>query len=63
MQWLADKIVCVTFLCPTGYATLQVAEKVEQSSTFCNVAKPVAMCNECTGQPAVLQYCNQGEEP
>ena len=45
---LLTKIAHVTSLCATGYATKiakQVAEKVEQSSTFCNVAKPVAACN------------------
>ena len=45
---LLTKIARVTSLCATGYATKiakQVAEKVEQSSTFRNVAKPVAACN------------------
>ena len=38
------KVAYVTSLCPIVNATLQATEKVE-SSTFCNVAKPLAVCN------------------
>ena len=39
------KIARVTSLCNWLHYTKQVAEKVEQSSTFRNVVNPVAACN------------------
>ena len=56
---LLTKIARVTSPCATGYETKiakQVAEKVEQSSAFRNVAKPVAGCNmyRAAGVPAML---------
>ena len=42
---VADKIKDITAFCPTGNAKLQVVKKIEQSSTFISVAKPVAVCN------------------
>ena len=38
----------------------QVAEKIEQSSTFCNVAKQIVVCNMTTATGFATYYHNYG---